>query len=247
MNKNIKSISVKKLRNNVHFEFMSSILALLQTLGATISLIAGVLSKFAALIKEEDDSLIQLRRYETTQEIHDEDGRRDNAFSRMYSLVRFGFKHFDETKRKAAERVYNIMKEFKNAPRLPLAEESAVIHNLLQKLETVSDDITLLGLGEWVSEMKDANGKVRALMAERESEAAYKTQHKVKTVRVAVDEAYHELLACLEVVAIVENSDACKQLLAEINARINEYNNVLAREKGWRNSQKNEDEEEIEN
>ncbi|MDR3199424.1 MAG: DUF6261 family protein [Planctomycetaceae bacterium] len=221
---------------------MSSILALLQTPDAMISLIAGVLSKFAALVKEEDDYLDQLKHYETTQEIHDEDSRRDNAFYQIFSVVRVGLRHFDESKREAAERVNNIMRDFKGVPKLPLAEESAAIHNLLQKLETVSADIASLGLNEWVSEMKDANTNVRALMAERESEAAYRTQHSVKTARAAVDEAYSELLVCLEAAAIVDNSDACKQMLAEINARIDEYNNVLSREKGWRNSRKSEEE-----
>jgi hypothetical protein len=246
MKRKIKSILVKKLRNNLHFEFMSSILALLQTLGTSISLIAGVLSKFATSVKEEDDALDLLKRYETTQEIHDEDGRRDNAFYQLYNIVRFNLKHFNEAKREAAIRLNNILREFKGTPKLPLAEESAAIHNLLQKLETVSADIVLLGLSEWVNEMKVANDKVRALMAERESEAAHKAQYKMKTIRATVDETYNEILACLEAASIVDNSDTCKQLLAEINARIDEYNNVLAREKGWRNSRKNEEMEDSE-
>jgi hypothetical protein len=244
MDKKIKMISVKRLRNNLHFEFMSSILALLQTLGISVSLIANALNKFATHVKEEDDALDQLKHYETTKEIHDEDDRRDNAFSRMYGLARVALKHFDQAKRKAAERISNIMKEFKDAPRLPLAEESAALHNLLQKLESVKDDIDLLGLGEWVNEMKDANDKVRTLMAARESEVAHKAQHKVKAARIAVDEIWSEVITCLEAAAIVENQGNCEQLIAEINARIDEYNNVLARDKGWRNSRKKEDTEE---
>jgi hypothetical protein len=244
MNKKVKTISVKKLRNNLHFEFMSSILALLHTLGIPVGFIANALQKFATRVKEEDDALDQLKHYETTQEIHDEDGRRDNAFSRMYSLARLGLKHFDEAKRRAAERVSNIMREFRGVSRLPLAEESAAIHNLLQKLETVGYEINILGLSEWVNEMKDANDKVRTLMATRESEVAHKAQHKVKTARAAVDEVYSEIIVCLEAAAIVEDSANCEQLIAEINARIDEYNNILAREKGWRNSRKSEETEE---
>jgi spore coat protein CotF len=243
MKRKVKSILVKKLRNNLHFEFMSSILALLQTMGAAVSLIAGVLNKFAALVKEEDDSLDQLKRYETTQEIHEEDGRRDNAFYQVYNLIRSDIRHFNEAKRDAAERISNIMREFKGVPKLPLAEESAAIHNLLQKFETVSNDINFLGLNEWVDEMRDANEKVRTLMASRESEAANKAQHRVKVARAAVDEAYSEILTCLEAAAIVENPDNSALLIAEINARIDEYNNVLAREKGWRNSKKEANDE----
>jgi hypothetical protein len=197
---------------------MSSILVLLQTLGASISLITGLVQKFVTLVGDEDIALDRLRHFDTTDEIHEQDGRRDNAFYQFCNYVRSGFKHFDENRREAAERVYAILKDYKGTPKLPLAEESAKLHNLLQKLETVRVDIDLLGLGEWISEMKDANDKVRSLMSDRESEAANKAQHKVKTVRTAVDEAYYEILVCLEAVSIVENTDADKQLVAEINA-----------------------------
>ena len=239
MKKSIKTILVKTLRNNLHFEFMSSFLVLLQTLGASISLIAGLVHKFATLVGDEDIALDQLRRFDTTDEIHEQDGRRDNAFYQLCNYVRSGFKHFDENRRQAAGRLHDILKDYKGTPKSPLAEESAKLHNLLQKLETVRSDIDFLGLGEWISEMKDANDKVRSLMADRASEATNKAQHKVKTVRAAVDEAYYEILTCLEAVSIVENTEAGKQLVAEINARIDEYNSILAREKGWRNRKNN--------
>jgi hypothetical protein len=247
MKKSIKIILVKRLRNSLHFEFMSSILVLLQTIGASISLITGLVHKFATLVGDEDIALDQLRRFDTTDEIHEQDDRRDNAFYQLCNYVRAGFKHFDENRREAAGRLHDILKDYKETPKLPLAEESAKLHNLLQKLETVRGDIDILGLGEWIYEMKDANDKVRSLMANRESETANKSQHKVKTVRAAVDEAYYEILTCLEAVTIVENPDVGKQLVAEINARIDEYNNVLAREKGWRNRKNNETETEEDN
>jgi hypothetical protein len=80
MKKSIKIILVKRLRNSLHFEFMSSILVLLQTLGASISLIMGLVHKFTTLVGDEDIALDRLRRFDTTDEIHEQDGRRDNAF-----------------------------------------------------------------------------------------------------------------------------------------------------------------------
>jgi hypothetical protein len=132
------------------------------------------------------------------------------------------------------------MKEYRGTPKLPLPEESAAIHNLLQKLETVRPDVDLLGLGEWISEMKEGNDRVRTLMADRESEAATKARYRMKLVRAETDRQYAELLTCLEAAAIIDGADTYRQLFDEMNARIDEYNNLLAREKGWRNSKKSD-------
>jgi hypothetical protein len=238
--KQIVQIAVKRLRNKLHFEFMHSILKLLLTLGTNISYIAGLIQKFADQVNEEDLALDRLKQYETTEEIHYEDGRRDNAFRHIYGMIRSGHKHFDESRRTAAGRLGAIMKEYKRTPRLPLPEESAAIHNLLQQLEAARADADIPGLGEWISEMKDANDRVRSLMADRESEAASKARYKMKLVRVETDKLYAELLTCLEAAAIIDGADTYRQLFDEINARIDEYNNILARENGWRGSKKSD-------
>jgi hypothetical protein len=238
--KQISQITVKRLRNKLHFEFMRSILELLLTLGANISYIAGLIQKFVGQVNEEDLALDRLKQYETTEDIHNEDGRRDNAFRQIYEIIRAGHKHFDESRRAAAGRLGVIMKEYKGTPKLPLPEESAAIHNLLQKLETARADVDLLGLGEWISEMKEGNDKVRTLMADRESEAATKARYRMKLVRAETDRQYAELLTCLEAAAIIDGADTYRQLFDEMNAHIDEYNNLLAREKGWRNSKKSD-------
>jgi hypothetical protein len=92
-------------------------------------------------------------------------------------------------------------------------------------------DTDLLGLDEWITELKDANDRVRSLMTDRESEAATKAQYKMKLVRVETDKQYAEILTCLEAAAIIDGAETRKQLFDEINARIDEYNNILAREK----------------
>ncbi|MDR1222277.1 MAG: DUF6261 family protein [Tannerella sp.] len=227
---------------------MRSILELLLVLGTNISYIAELIQKFVGRVNDEDLALDQLKRYGTTEEIHNEDGRRDNAFRRICDIIRAGHKHFDESKRAAAVRLGAIVKEYKGTPNLPMPEESAAIHNLLQKFETVRADTDLLGLDGWITELKDANDRVRSLMTDRESEAATKAQYKMKLVRAETDRQYAEILTCLEAAAIIDGVDTCKQLFDEINARIDEYNNILAREKGWRNSKKSDlepDEEDV--
>jgi hypothetical protein len=219
---------------------MRSILELLLALGTDISYIEGLIRKFADQVNEEDLALDLLKRYGTTEDIHHEDGRRDNAFRRICDLIRAGCRHFVEKKRAAAIRLDAIVKEYKGTSKLPIPEESAAIHNLLQKFDAARADVDLLGLGEWISELGDANDRVRSLMTDRESEAASKAQYKMKTVRTETDRLYAEILTCLEAAAIINGADIYRQLFDEMNARIDEYNNLLAREKGWRNSRKSD-------
>ena len=80
MKKIISSITLKKLRNNMHFAFMRSILELLQTQAASVTHITEPLSSFAAAVAAEDDALDIVKRYELTEQIHDADSRRDTAF-----------------------------------------------------------------------------------------------------------------------------------------------------------------------
>ena len=80
MKKFISSITLRNLRNNMHFSFMRSILEMLQTQAAAIAHITEPLTAFAAIVADEDASLDIVKRYELTEQIHDEDHRRDTAF-----------------------------------------------------------------------------------------------------------------------------------------------------------------------
>jgi hypothetical protein len=234
MKKFISTITLKSLRNNMHFAFMRSILELLQTQAATVTHITEPLSSFAVIVDGEDAALDIVRRYELTEQIHDEDHRRDTAFYGMREIIRSCMRHFDAGKRDAAIRLDALFEDYKKTPRKPLPEESADLHNLVQRLEALNADIELLGIADWLNEMKQANDNVMAFTASRESEAAVRAQLKMKNIRAEADDAYAEIISRLEAAATLEGDSAYSSLFAEINARITEYNVILSREKALR-------------
>ncbi|MDR2293547.1 MAG: DUF6261 family protein [Prevotellaceae bacterium] len=239
MKKFITSITLRNIRNNMHFAFMRSILELLQTKAANLTHITKSLAAFEAIVADEDAALDIVRRYELTEQIHDEDRRRDTAFYGMREIIRSCLRHFDADKRDAAIRLDTLFEDYKKAPKKPLPEESADLHNLVQRLEALSADIALLGIGDWLNEMKQANDNVVAFTASRESEAAARAQFKMTNIRSEADAAYAEITARLEAAATLEGADAYSSLFGEINARISEYNTILQREKGLRHNNKN--------
>ncbi|MDR1983548.1 MAG: DUF6261 family protein, partial [Prevotellaceae bacterium] len=148
-------------------------------------------------------------------------------------------RHFDTDKRDAAIRLDAVFEDYKKTPKKPLPEESADLHNLLQRLENLHADITLLGINDWLNEMKQSNDNVLAFTASRESEAAARAQFKMANIRSEADAAYAEITARLEAAATLEGADAYNILFGEINTRIAEYNVILQREKALRRKDKN--------
>jgi hypothetical protein len=70
MKRFIKSIYLRYFRNNLHFEFISSILHLLRTLGSGIAPVAEPVERLSALLAEEDTAIDIVRRYDITGKIN---------------------------------------------------------------------------------------------------------------------------------------------------------------------------------
>ncbi|MDR2809952.1 MAG: DUF6261 family protein [Tannerellaceae bacterium] len=210
---------------------------MLQRLDAGITHIATLTERLAALLVDEKTALEQSRRYDTTEAIHDADQRRDSAFYGLREAIRTLFRHFDPLKREAARRLDATIAPFRKAPKMALPDESAEIQKLLKELNSPAarEDLASLLLDEWVEEMRTANDIIRSLMSQRNSEAAFKVQYRMKAVREEVDAVYKSITAKLESAAILEETDVYNTLFGEINARIEEYRNLMAREKGRRN------------
>jgi hypothetical protein len=236
----IKRITVRDFRNKLHFEFFTSMAVLLNKLGVSISSIVALLLRLDASMTEENTALQQVRRYDTTEQIQENDRLRDSLFYGIRESIHTAGRHFDAGKREAAHRIDLIFENYGKTPKLSLPEESAAIHSLLQQLETVHDDTDLLGLADWLRELNNANDNVRNLTALRESEAALRALHRMKTARAEVDRVYAEIVDRLEAAATLEGPEAYATLFGEINARVDEYKILLAKEKGRRNKGKDE-------
>jgi len=236
--KYINFIDRKKLRNKMHAELNRSLVALFKGENVEIKYLDEPVEEYSKLVDEEETILTIVSRYENTEKIREEDQRRDNAFYGARDVIRNFSRHFDENKRDIAAGLDVVFEDFKTAPHQPFPEESTAINTLLLRLDKHQDDINLLGLGDWISELRQANDNVRTLTADRESEAAARAHFNMKKVRNSIDEINSEIFVRLEAVAALEGVEAYQSLFDKINARITEYNNILAREKGRRDSKK---------
>jgi hypothetical protein len=231
MKKFIHYFYVRDIRNNLHYEFFSSVLNVLQTMGVPAPYLVALIGRLAELLADEDNALDIVRRYEATETIQENDHGRDATFNGMHEIVRVQLRHFDPDKRAAAQRLEAVFKDFSRTPHLPLPEESTAIQNFLQRLDGLTDDILALGLNEWVDKLREQNDNVRRLTVQRETEAAARAHIRTKSIRAEVDQTYDEIVARLEAAATLEGPEVYATLFDELNARIDEYKKVVSRER----------------
>jgi hypothetical protein len=80
-------------------------------------------------LAEKDTAIDIVRRYDITGKINENDHQRDSVFYGMREFVRTALRHFDPSKSEAAHRLDSIFEDYRKAPKLPLSDESAAIHN----------------------------------------------------------------------------------------------------------------------
>jgi hypothetical protein len=125
------------------------------------------------------------------------------------------------------------LNHYGNIGRKSYDEQTAAINSLVNDLETqYAADVTALGIGDWVAELQSANAAFSALMQERYSEEAAKTQLTMKEARVQLDGAYRAITERIGALIIVNGERGYESFVAELNQRIERYNNMAALREG---------------
>jgi hypothetical protein len=151
----------------------------------------------------------------------------------MDDAVKSATNHFNPAVRQAASRIRLVLDHYGNVAIKAYAEETAAINSLITDL-TVDNaaDVATLGIADWITELQANNNAFDSLMKTRYTEAAGKTQLRMKQVRVKVDEAYGVIAKRINALIIVNGARAYSGFVTELNLRIDKYNLVVAQRKG---------------
>jgi hypothetical protein len=235
MKKFIERLEFARLRNKTHFELMTEINGLITLLLNLAAMrIAEIVAIFRQALSEEETGVVQIRKYEETDEIARLDAERDNLLRGITETVRTALRHFSEPVRAAAARLKIVLDTYGNLAEMSYDDETAGITRLLQELESHTDDMTLTGVTAWVEELRLRNEEFRVLMNIRYTEEAQRVHLHMKSVRKRVDGAWHEMVQRLESGASFNGVEEYQTFFAEVNARIDRYKHILAQEKGRR-------------
>lgn len=232
-------IDLSRLRNEEHFQFQTEFKASVAKYSAQALSIEALYATWEPLYAQELEALQVIRKSATTEQLAIADTERDEIFRGFADAVKSLLNHFSADKRMAASRVNVVLDQYGNVARKSYDEETAAITKLVQEANgALRADIATLGLADWIAELDTRNKAFDALMKSRYSEAAAKTELRMKQVRAEIDLVYRAIADRLDALMLLNGPAAYEPFVRELNTRVDRYNDIIAMRKG-RNAKDN--------
>lgn len=229
----ILNLKSEKLRNEEHYQFQTEFKALVERFTPTMLGIEAAFAAYLPLYANETEALNIITKSAVTEEIAHADHLRDSTYRGMCDTVKGAGNHFSDKKREAATRIQIVIDHFGNINTKTYDEQTAAIKSLIADLNgQYADDVATLRLDEWLTELQANNNAFEALMDERYTDDAGKTQLRMKEVRKEVDSAYKTITNRIDALVVVNGPATYMPFVNELNIRIEKYNNTLAQRKG---------------
>lgn len=232
----ITSTNLSMLRNLEHFQVMSNVLAYLKAENPEELKLTPVAETFEAKMKVYDDALVLERGNVLSGRLNQADLERDLALRSLVSIIKV-YVSFPEA---ASELLHLIEKYGKQIDKLPYLQESGVLANLFQDLESEEskEAIALLHLEDWVTKLKESAVRFDELFISRESDNSTKLSGRVKGARQAVQSEFERLSVLVNAYEIVYGEEAYAGLSSRINEAV-----YYARQQATRRSPRGKGEE----
>ena len=180
-----------------------------------------------------------------TQQIADEDDRRDNLYKQLVNMLKM-FKRFnyDTEKKEAATFLWNIVKKYNVDVNENYSEESGKLQQMLQELTSNAQAelrVAKLGIENIITQLNTANEQVRTLMSYRNDERMQIEKAALANARSEADQAYCALVLSLNAAAVMDD-DAHRfdELISQVNELIKYFRQYVVPKAG----KKDEEEEE---
>jgi hypothetical protein len=227
----ITAIDLVKLRNAEFLQFVatySDIVAVNDPAALNVSAPHAAFKlktdEMSELFKRERSSIF-------TQALVLLDERRDNAITGFAALVNGNCYHIDVETKQAARLLNESLNLYGvGIARLNLQAETSTISGIVHDWENqpeLSAAITRLGLSDWVAELKTANQLFDQKYLERTREYGAANPNTLKSKREETVVAYYELRKYIDANSVVNSAPAYEKLIGELNALINQYNELL--------------------
>lgn len=227
----IQTSPKSKLKNNELLSFGRSVENKILEIGASELGVNNFFVAFQEALEAYDSSLIKIRKSAITTEMRNADKVRTDLQTCVLAQIRLFTKHFKEESKAAALRLLPIANRFKNTSQLSYDDQTGVVSNLIQLAEsdTYKNDFALLGLTEWMTELKSANLKCDELTnARRDEKGERNSLLKIEQTRPAFCTAYDKLVSALNANALLNGDGKYLNLFAWWNAMIDEYRVIIS-------------------
>ncbi len=232
----ITSTNLSMLRNLEHFQVMSNVLAYLKGENLEELKLTSLAETFETKLRVYDEVLVLERGNVLSGKISQADAERDNALKALLNVVKAYTLFPESEKADAALKLLHVIEKYgKGIDRLPYLQESGVLSNLLQDLDTEENAAAagLLHLEDWVNKLKEAAGRFDVLFVSREADNSTKLSGKVKEARQAVQAEFEQLALLVNACEVVYGAESYGTLTGKINEAV-DYARQQATRRGVR-------------
>jgi hypothetical protein len=232
----IERIKNYLLSNALHLQFVIAVLNLIEKFVQNLSKITAQSEVFRASVNKEELAYKVIRKSDLSAVKEESDQARDTIFIGIKDAVKSLLRHFDANVRAAAQRIKIVIDTYDNPK--PLIElsydaETVAINNLLQELDgKYAADVQLTGLATWVEELRNRNNAFEKLTREYNEQQAEKPSVSTKDARTDTDKAYQDIIVAINGLLILDGDTAYAPFVAELNALIKHYNDLIAQHRG---------------
>jgi hypothetical protein len=236
MNNNlIVRFRYEHLRNEVHVEYNETIDVLIVKHNPLTLGISPQYVPYKAAIDVEVGALNIIKKSGYTDEISAQDNVRDRIFRGLVDAVQSSRNHFNSNKRRAAEKINIVLEHYGNIAARTFDQGTAAIDDLLREFnDNHVDNVQLLSLTDWLTQLDAENQKFKQLMSKRYAEVAKRPATNMRTARTETDKALRAMLNMLDALITVNGADMYMPFINELNAVSERYKNQLAQASGRR-------------
>lgn len=222
--KEIYDINIQRMNNGAHFTFVSNILARAEADTAVKGKAADQVNNLKAAVSAEDEALKISQKSLLTDEIAKADNDRDALYAGYKKAVEGFLAMPIADMAQAAKILSQHIKDYKINTADQLDKETGLLVNFITDLEDkYATQVAKLGLTAFVTNLKEANERVRTLTLQRTNEKIGITVGALKTARTASDDAYRALVKMVNAIALVFGEKDYTAFIDYVNTEVTHY------------------------
>ena len=222
--KEIYDINIQRMNNGAHFTFVSNILARAEADTTVNGKASELVSNFKAAVAAEDEALKISQKSLLTDDITKADSDRDALYAGYKKAVEAFLAMPIADMAQAAKVLAQHIKDYKINTAGQLDKETGLLVNFITDLEDkYSAQVAKLGLTAFVTNLKEANERVRTLTLQRTNEKMGVTVGALKAARTASDDAYRALVKMVNALALVFGEKDYTAFIDYVNTEVTHY------------------------
>lgn len=222
--KEIYDINIQRMNNGAHFTFVSNILARAEADTAVKGKASELVSNFKTAVNAEDEALKNSQKSLLTDDIAKADIDRDALYAGYKKAVEAFLAMPIADMAQAAKVLAQHIKDYKINTAGQLDKETGLLVNFITDLEDkYSAQVAKLGLTAFVTNLKEANERVRMLTLQRTNEKMGVTVGALKAARTSSDDAYRALVKMVNALALVFGEKDYTAFIDYVNTEVTHY------------------------